>query len=269
VTALLFALAASATDLVDAHAFALAPQSGDPLDPVSAIRPTVVEPGDWNSAAALQYARAPVVEVVDDVLDPVLDHLVALDVTAGLAAAPGVRMDVALPLFLSSTHGAGLGDVQVGATWSPAGHVAATAWLGAPTGREETWMGAPGWSGGVTAAGTVERGAFAATANLGVELQPQVDRTDLSGGAGLVSRLALGWRARQDLGASVEAWLRTPFASSRVAWTGSPGELLFSARHRRPGGTWWAAGVGAPFTRGVGAAQYRLVVSVGLAGGTR
>lgn len=115
----------------DAYNFQLYAADGQPVAPLVVASPFVTK--GFFGAAVFEYAKSPLVQVPtssDGTLDfanaeTILDDVVAANLNLGWAPARFARIDVGLPLFLSSmghegANGFAAGDLKIGGTvgWS-------------------------------------------------------------------------------------------------------------------------------------------------------
>ncbi|MFM2162093.1 MAG: hypothetical protein RLZZ383_1605, partial [Pseudomonadota bacterium] len=111
----------------DAHHFHLAPLDGDLRDPLLVQRPGRFEPFDGWGAAVLSFSDRPLVryQLRSDGTyrqTALLDDVVALNVSGGVALHERFRLDAAIPVYLTSyngvrrSQGVDMGDLRLTAT---------------------------------------------------------------------------------------------------------------------------------------------------------
>jgi hypothetical protein len=118
----LLAPASLAADGFDAHGFNLAAFDGNIRSPLSLQRPSRFYGGQFYVGGLLEYASRPLTLATrygDDVsYDPVLDHVFGLNLSAGFAPFSRLRVNVAAPIYFTSTgrdgepQGADFGDLR-------------------------------------------------------------------------------------------------------------------------------------------------------------
>ena len=176
----------------DAHGFHLAPFDADLRDGLSVIRPGDFESGDFFAGGVMEYAKAPLVAIRDGQRTAVVDDVLALNVSAGMALHERARLVVGAPVYLAVTGqeqvGGAIGDVRLGSTFvlvrpSDASGIGVglSPWFDVPTGPDERFLGTGAAAGGVVAALTAERDSLTLTANAGPRFKPQLERANLTG----------------------------------------------------------------------------------------
>ena len=89
----------------NAHGFHLAAHDGDIRDPLVTQRPGPFTQGDFFFSGLAEYAKAPLVLVtasesgVEQNAEAVLDNVLALNLSAGVAVHDHVRFDVKAPVY--------------------------------------------------------------------------------------------------------------------------------------------------------------------------
>jgi outer membrane protein OmpA-like peptidoglycan-associated protein len=266
---------------LDASGAALAPQDGDARDPLLLQRPGVLKAGEVYTSALLEGAKAPLVLVTTVDGEPsgreaALDDLFGVDLQGGYAVHDRLRLDLSVPLYLASrslgeAQGAGLGDVRAASQLlllapsdeSMAVGVGLVPWITLPTGDEQAFLGASGVVGGGAVNATVEAGRFTASGLAGLRFEPALADLNLTGSDAVDLGLSAGLLASDATGVSLELALRPPFQTNDVAWRGTPGELMLSARHRTDAGFHVVAGAGAAVTPALGTPLWRAVLGGG------
>ena len=259
----------------DAHGFQLAPLDGDPRDPILVNRPGRFVQWEGYVGSIWEYASAPLVWVPADG-DPqaVVDKIVAMNLSAGLAVHDRVRLQVGAPIFYASTgvdgaNGASMGDLRLGGTVAIVRQqnlgfgLAVSPWVDVPTGNDEIYLGNSGLAGGASVGATQEFERITLSGDLGVQLNPQVDLVNVSGSDSLIAGAAVGYLFTDSFGATLEGRLLPAFTKSTEAWTTSPGEAILSGRKRWDNGLHVDLGGAKAITPGVGAANYRVFAGLG------
>jgi outer membrane protein OmpA-like peptidoglycan-associated protein len=272
---------ALAQDGFNAHGFEQAPGDNDLEDPLTLWRPEAQVKGSWSANGLLEYASKPLVlaTATDDggyTTEPLLDNLVGLNLAGMYALHERVGVALSVPVWFTSTgadggQGPALGDLRL--------HVPITAlapkdgadgvavsvvpFADVPIGAEGKYLGNGGFGGGLVAAAGYGTETIDASLNVGVAADPAVDFQNLNGGMRLLSGVAFAYLPTDTLGIRLEANLRPTFASNEYALTEAPGEVIASVRGRNDGGLRWTAGASTAFTRGAGAAAFRVFAGVG------
>jgi OOP family OmpA-OmpF porin len=280
-TLLLFLLAQrpAQAEGVDAHHFTPLPTLGEPLGLVETWRVTPQLPGSFSVSGTVDMSRGNALLVYEDwegvVETPLLDDVLALNLSARAALTP--RLSVALmgPLLLrsegaSGQQGAGLGDLRLAA---PIGLIireskglalGVVPGLDLPTGDSTQYAGDPGLGlSGILAAGwRAER--LSLDLNVGAQRHPAAEATQSAeaiGGAALLLAGGASFALSPSLGVAAEANLQRALGEGIVR----PGEGLLSARGQLGTGLTWTAGAGVGLGEAVGAPQWRLFGGVGYA----
>lgn len=276
----------------DAHGFHLAPHDGDLRDPLTVQRPGAFDQGDWFGSVMAEYAKAPLVRQLGSELgtetttEPVVDNLVALNVSAGVALHERIRVDVLAPVFLVSTGA--FGEQQQAARGPAMGDVRARAMIVAvrpepvfdgggvgfgiignldlPSGTPSRSLGAGGIAGGGELALSYEWAPVTLSGSAGVQFNPEAEL-----GAGgttdtLLAGLALGIRASDTIGVTLEGNSAPPLPVTGSASTRLPPiEALLSMRYVSASGAFWTLGAAGGMTDGPGVASFRLLLGGGYA----
>lgn len=261
----------------DGYGFVLSAHTPDARGMLSLQRPVDFSAGDWFVGGLAGYSRTPLI-LADRVGDRVaaLDHVVAVHASAGVAVHERLRFDLAMPVVLTSTGVAGTdalaaGDLRLAAMVAllrsadgiDGFSLGVVPFLDLPTGATGRFLGQRGVAGGALVAGSLERGAFTATANVGTLFQPGLTARNVSGSDAMVLGLGGGWLAREDLGLNLELRGLAPFRRPSVSGTGAPLEAIASVRHLRGDGPHLTGGLATALSSGVGAAAFRVFVGGG------
>lgn len=269
----------------NAHNLHVAAFDGDLRDPLLLVRPGRFRQWDWFAGGVLEYANAPLVRYEREADDPdgeifrneILDHVVALNLSAGVAFHERIRLDLAAPLFFASWdgnqqyQGVDFGDIRATATVpillpdenDEGAGLAVAGKLDIPSGATRDFLGNRTVGGGADLAFSYAVSNFTATATAGAMFVPRIDRDNLNGPDAFLGGLAVGYRVHETTSLNLEGLFEVPFRQNEVGLTESPGELTFTARHRRPSGAHLLAGAAAGVTRGAGAARFRVFLGGG------
>jgi len=272
----------------DAHGFRLAAFDADIRDPLSLQRPGVFSQGDWFASALAEYAKAPLVQVqqpangVEGTEVPVVDNLLAVNISAGIAAHERLRFDVLAPVYgLStgpdaSTEGPALGDIRLAAmgvlvrpkhqVGGGGGGLGVTAFLDVPSGTTNRFLGDGVVSGGGILSATGEADAVTFTGQVGAEFRQRATGLDnVEGFDRLLAGAALGFVMTDTLGFTVEALSKPSLetATFAAAPTSPPTEAIASLRYRADSGGHWTFGGAVGLTDGPGVPAFRVFVGGG------
>ena len=264
----------------DAHGFNLVALTGDPRDGLVVQRAGRFRQGDWFFGGGFEWAESPLVYLTDledgsVLVEPVLDNLLALNVSGGAWILDRWRLDVAAPLYFTSLgrdaapQGVGLGDLRVASMIEVLRPEAIGFGLGVvpyldlPTGDADAFLGEPGVSGGGALALGYEGGRYTVGAEAGVQLRPSLELGNLSNSDTLNWGLRAGYLLSDRSSILAEARLDTPFTPSVASFTGAPAELTLSGRTRLDSGAHVFIGGAAGLDRGASAATYRLFLGGG------
>lgn len=276
----LLAPASLAADGFDAHGFNLAAFDGNIRSPLSLQRPSRFYGGQFYVGGLLEYASRPLTLATrygDDVsYDPVLDHVFGLNLSAGFAPFSRLRVNVAAPIYFTSTgrdgepQGADFGDLRLdlmGVLVRPAESggfgLGLVPYVDLPTGNPEHFLGQNGFSGGAKLAATGEIQRLTVGGELGVQLEPARDLLNLQRGNNLSLGLSGGWAFTDHLGLNLEGHVSLPLQANEVAGADTPSEVLLSLRGNSKSGVHWTAGGAAGVVRGASAARYRVFLGGG------
>jgi outer membrane protein OmpA-like peptidoglycan-associated protein len=274
----------------DAHGFQLAPHDGDLRDPLVVQRPGSLVAGDWFASGLVEYAKAPLVQVVvpdgggpEEAL-PLVDNLVALNVSAGVALHERIRLDVKAPVYGVSTgtdlqaQPPAMGDLRLGATVlgvAPA-HVVGGggpgfgvfAHVDVPTGNTDRFLGQGKLAGGLGVAGTVELPTTTLTAHVGTQFNPTADLANVQGSDRVVAGLAAGFITSDTVAVNLEGVIQPSVSAADPDLrftTLPPSEAILSLRVLPENGSFWTVGAAGGLTDGPGVAAFRLFVGGGFA----
>ena len=278
-TLFLLLLAQAQAEGVDAHHFTPLPTLGAPLSLVETWRVTSQLPGSFSVSGTMDMSRGNAVLIYEDwegvVETPLLDDVLALNLSAGAALTPRLSVAVMGPLFLrsegaSGQQGAGLGDVRLAA---PIGLVipettgvalGVVPGLDLPTGDSTQYAGAPGLGLSALVAAGYRAERLSVDLNVGAQRHPAAEATQSAeaiGGAALLLAGGASFAVSQSVGVAAEANLQRALGEGVVR----PGEALLSARGLLGTGLTWTAGAGVGLGEAVGAPQWRLFGGVGYA----
>jgi len=272
----------------DAHGFRLAAFDADLRDPLALQRPGVFSQGDWFAGALAEYAKAPLVQVLEpasgaDATEvPIVDNLVAVNVSAGVAAHERLRFDLLLPVYGLSTgpdavtEGPALGDIRLAAmgvlirpkhqVGGGGGGLGLTAFLDVPSGNSARFLGDGVVSGGGMLSGTGEAERVTFTGQVGAEFRQRVDGLDNVVGADrLLAGAALGFVMTDTLGFTLETLTKPSLEAStfEAAPASPPTEGIASLRYQAPSGGHWTFGGAVGLTDGPGVPSFRVFVGGG------
>jgi len=271
---------------IDAHGFYVAPHDGDIRDPLTFYRPGALHGGEWSISALLEYARAPLLEVIESELGsgsteiPVLDDVLALNIAAGIAPHERFRIDAFVPVYGFTTGGTDreiegptVGDVRVSALGLLVrpDHILEGGGLGVgveahvdiPSGNADRFLGRDGVAGGGGVNATYEVGVFTASAAVGAQFDPAIDVENLNGSDSLQGGVGVGFALHETTGVNLEVNGASPLKANDEKGTGSPAQTLLSLKYRAPSGLHLTVGGAIGMSRGVGSARYRAFLGLG------
>lgn len=278
------ALAQDAVSGIDAHGFNLAALTDDPRAALQVQRPVRFEQWDVFVGGVLEYAHEPLVFVTevegqDPTVTPVLDNVVALNLSGGVAFFDWLRLDAALPLFFTSTgleaasNGFTLGDARVAAMVEVVRPKEGDAggfglgiipYLDIPTGNSDVFLGQGGITGGGKLTATYEAGSVTVGGEAGVQFQPEVTGLDnLTGSDRVLVGAQLGYLFTPSFGANLEGKVYVPFAANDQPGTETPAELTLSVKKRLDSGAHFLAGASTAVSQGASAADFRVFLGGG------
>lgn len=272
----------------DAHGFQLSAHDGDVRDPLVVRRPGPMTAGDAFGSLLAEYARAPLVRVSEAELsgqtfeEPVLDHVVALNLSAGVVAHERLRFDVKAPVYAMSqdpsageTFGPAPGDLRGTVTFLPlsprhqtggggGAGVGVSAFVDAPTGDPDRFLGQPGVAGGGSLSATFEFARATLSADVGAQFNPDLALANLNGSDALVASLGVGALASDNVGLTAEIVAQPPFRPpDRLVF---PAEALAHLKARdASSGLFFTLGGAAGLTSGPGVAAFRGFLGAGIA----
>ncbi|MCB9677726.1 MAG: OmpA family protein [Alphaproteobacteria bacterium] len=268
-----------AQDTFNAWNFVPSAQDGDLRDPVTVTRPGQVVANEWYVAGIAGFAKSPlrVVEVTGDTetRTAALDNVVSVDLVGGFAPTDRIRLDLAVPAFLTSrgeagTAGPALGDLRASALLVPftfgddgEGGVGLRPWIGLPTGASARYLGSRRISGGGTLSATLPEGPWTFTGEAGLAFNGAVDALNIQGSDLIGLGAGVGRLITDDIGMTLEAHLKVPLSPNDQPFRETPGEALLSLRHRQESGGHVVGGLGTSITPGAGAARFRIFVGGG------
>ena len=266
----------------DAHRLHPAAIDGDLRDPLLAVRPGALAQGDAFGSLLLDYARAPLVRVLesevgssDPVVESVVDHLTVANLSAGAAVHERVRLDAHVPLALlsvdetSTVQPPAIGDLRLSALGLALAPQPGRPGLGVsghldlPTGVTGRYLGKGGVAGGLRVASTVELQTVTLTADAGVQIDPVSSLDNLVASDRFVAAAAVGWLATDEVGLTLEAITEPVLRPATMPGTGVPVEVVLSARARASSGAFIVGGVAGGITDGAGVPAYRAFLGGG------
>ncbi|MCK6524091.1 OmpA family protein [Myxococcota bacterium] len=275
---LLLALRPAQAEGVDAHHFTPLPTLGEPLGLVETWRVTPQLPGSFSVSGAMDMSRGNAILVYEDwegvVETPLLDSVLALNLSARAAITPRVSVALMGPLLLRSEgptglQGAGIGDLRLAAPISLLTPTDGGLALGVvpgvdlPTGDSTEYSGEPGLGLSALFAAGWRAERLSLDLNLGAQRHPVAEATQSAetiGGAALRVAGGASFALTPTLGLAAEANLERALGDG----VRRPGEGLVSARGRL-GSVTWMAGAGVGLGEAVGAPSWRLFGGVGYA----
>lgn len=224
----------------DAHAIKLNGAPDDVTGAATLRDPNFAKPGSAYATAALGFSDAPLVHVYE-YLDGSweatrqLDDVFALDLAGGFVVHERVRVELELPVVLSSRSdqgvaGPALGDARVTV---PVAVLDDTVGLGVvpfvdlPVGAEARFLGSGKLAGGGLVSASYDLGRIVPVANVGVQFNPDADLLNITGAERLLLGVGGQLRVSDDLGAALE-W------RGQAALSGEEGlrqEVLGTVRH--------------------------------------
>lgn len=246
---------------LDADVFSMDATTWDPAAFTRLGTPDAGEPGDWDAGLTLDYADAPLSEVLPTGRAPVLDALA----TARLGVAysfGGLRVDGALPVH-AGADGSGVfaaaGDARVGAQIGVPGasQLALNTVLFFPTGADALLVGGPPRLLAVARFGH-EFGRVGLIAVAGALCSLPEDVGGTSAAVGPALGFGAGYRLSDALSAMVEVEAEGAWGLSSV-----PAEATLCTRMRLASGVAATVGAAAGIGNGVGASRWRAIVGIG------
>ncbi|MCB9676161.1 MAG: OmpA family protein [Alphaproteobacteria bacterium] len=244
----------------------------------------MMRPGDFFGSVVFEYAEAPLVQAVEGEAgllaeNPVVDDLVAGNISVGAAFHERLRLDVLAPVYFTSLGpegrmGPAMGDIRMSAMFSllppedvPSGAggfgAGIIGHLDAPSGNAGRFLGRGRIGGGGKIAATYELPVATFTADAGIEASPGLDLENLVGGPYAVGGAAIGVVVRRKAGVTLEGIVRSPLSASDVAGTAMQAEGVLSVRGRSQKGLGWTVGGSAGLTEGAGTPVFRAFLGFG------
>ena len=275
--------ASGTTRFFDAHDLFLAAYDGDLRDPLRVNRPGRLTQWDGWVGGVFEYANQPLVrhDVLADgtkVRTAWLDHVVALNVSAGVSFHERFRLDIAAPVYFASFdrqgayQGVAMGDLRAtamipilipkadehGFGLAVYGH------LDAPLGAEKKFLGQSFLAGGGSLAASYAVGGFTWTGEAGAQFVPKVALDNLAGADQFTAGLGLGYLVAKTTSLNLEGNLAVALAKNNGhALTESPMELTLTVRNRQANGLNLLFGGAVGVSPGVGAPRARAFVGLG------
>lgn len=268
----------------DAHGFQLTAFDGDPRDPLRMQRPGRFSQGEFWVGGLFEYASDPLV-LYTTYSDPelneeteILSDVFAFNLSGGVAVLNWLRVDLALPLYLSTTgteqapEGLGLGDARLsfmGAILrpdegSPGGFgLGIVPFVDLPLGAPARFIGQGGLAFGGKLAATYELEKLTLGADLGAQFNPEIELDNLTNSDRLVADVGVGYLFTENVGINGEVSFAPPFKANEAAGSDSPIEAILSLRGRNDVGGFWTVGGAAALSEGASASTYRVFVGGG------
>jgi outer membrane protein OmpA-like peptidoglycan-associated protein len=272
----------------DAHGFRLASYDADLRDPLVVQRPGAFSQGDWFLSGLAEYAKAPLVQVQmpEEGGEPtevaVVDNLLALNLSAGVAAHERLRFDVLAPVYGLTTgveqtsQGPAIGDMRVSMmaigvrpkhiTGGGGPGLGVVGYLDLPTGTPGRFLGQQGIGGGAKLAATFEADQITVSGDVGAEFDKAVEGfANVQGTDKVVASLGFGVLASDTVGLTLEGVVQPPIEATTfdLATTAFPAESILSVRYRDASGGHFTIGGAAGITDGPGVAAFRVFVGGG------
>jgi outer membrane protein OmpA-like peptidoglycan-associated protein len=271
---------------IDAHGFYMAPHDGDIRDPLTFYRPGALHGVEWSMSALFEYARAPLIQLIEPELTSgsteirVLDDVLAMNIAVGVAPHERFRLDAFVPVYGFTTggpdrelEGPAVGDVRVSALGLliRPDHVLDGGGLGLgvdahvdiPSGTEDRFLGRDGVGGGGGVNATYEVSFFTVSAAVGAQFDPAVNVDNLTGSDSLLGGLGVGFALHETTGLNLEINGASALEANEQKGTGSPAQALASLKYRAPSGLHLTFGGAIGMTRGIGSARYRAFLGLG------
>jgi len=274
----------------DAHGFQLAPHDADLRDPLVVQRPGAFSTGDFFISGLAEYAESPLIQVEtaefgkQEIETAVLDNVVALNMSIGVAFHDYIRIDAKLPLFFATsglvqngqigTEGPAPGDVRVSGMLMGVrpDHIvggggfgfAAIGHADIPSGTPDRFLGQDGVAGGARLAATYEFPVVTFSGDVGTQFNPTLNLSNLNGSNTMLVNGAIGFLASDQVGLNFEVAAAPPFEPPENL--SFPAEGITSLRYRDPNnGSFWTFGGAVGLTSGPGVAAYRVFIGGGFA----
>lgn len=266
----------------NAHNLHLAAFDGDLRDPLLVQRAGRLRQFDWFAGGVLEYANAPLVryDIRTDgsqVRTEVLDHVVALNLSAGVSLHERLRIDLAAPLFFASYdaegnyQGVDFGDLRFTAmvpilmpSEEDTGFgLGVSLNLDMPTGARKEFLGNGGVAGGGNVLASYALDGLTLSGTVGLQFRPDFDLGNIRGTDSFRAGIGVGYKVHETTSINLETQIAASFKRNREPGTESPIELLLSLRHRQPVGAHFVAGAAAGVTDGIGAPRFRVFLGGG------
>lgn len=268
----------------DAHGFTLAALNWAARSPLFHQYPAFGEQGDVFVGGVLEYADQPLVRIYTEDGEQVdrqvvLDNLLALNLSGGVHVMDWLRLDVALPLYFTSTgldggQGFDPGDVRLTAMVAPLQPgddpltgtglgVGLFPYLDLPSGTTDDFLGQDGVAGGAKVAVAYGGSNYTAGAEVGAQFNPAIDLDNLQGTDKFTWGAFVGWLPRTDLGFTLEAHASSPFQKNAQPGTDAPAEILLSMKKNTRSGGHFLLGGATALNEGASAAAFRVFLGGG------
>lgn len=277
--------AEASEDGFDAHDFYLAPQDGNPRDPVRVFRPGRFMAGDAYGIAAVEYADESLRQVRELEAESLtyvenrglITNLLTTNLGAGVAVHDNVRLDAAAPIYMytrgsdGQTDQAAIGDVRLSSQLAVIRPgiddeglgFGVVPWMTLPTGDETTYRGKESVSGGVLGNASVGIDRITISGQAGVGFNPDIQARNVRGRDEIRAGAAVSTLLTDQVGLNVETRIESPLNPGLITESRTPIEGLMSLRGTTKSGAHWLAGASAGFTRAVGAPQWRAFIGGG------
>lgn len=271
----------------DTHGFHLVAHDSDLRDPLVVQRPGPFTQGDWFFSGLAEYAKAPLVRFTTDAAgepggaEALVDDLLALNLSTGIAIHDYARFDLTAPIFGLTTgldpipEGPAMGDLRLasmlvvlrpdpvseggGAGLALVGH------LDIPSGTPERFLGQRDFAGGARLAFTYEASIFTVSADVGAQINPALEASNVQGRDRAVAGVGIGVLASDLVGFTLEGTTSPPLQASRFPDISDlpPIEAILSMRVRARTGPFWTLGVAGGITDAPGVAAARAFLGMG------
>lgn len=276
-------VAGASSRYFDAHDLFLAAYDGDLRDPLRVNRPGRLTQWDGWAGGVFEYANQALVhyDKLSDgtvVRTPWLDHVVALNLSAGVVFHERFRLDLAAPVYFASFdrsgdyQGVAFGDLRATAmiplvipkATEQGFGLAVYGHLDAPTGAEKKYLGESFLAGGGSVAASYAVGGFTWTGEAGAHFVPKVGLDNLAGADQFTGGLGLGYLVAKTTSLTVEGNFAVALAKNAGhALSESPMEVTLTLRNRQANGLNFLVGGAAGVSYGVGAPRARAFIGLG------
>ena len=264
----------------DAHGLSVTTFDADTRAPLSFTRPGRFDALQGSASVLLDYAETPLLVRKSGTPTVLLDNLLTMNVSGGLAVHDRVRLHMAAPVYMhvsgpaEDVRAAGVGDLHAGglvAIIRPGSDegtgLGVQADLVVPTGNHTIYLGQNGLGAGLTLNATHGWGRLTASGMGGVAIGanaiPVSRSSSFRGSDSLIAATGLSWLATPRTGFGVEGRLNAPLDSETRGIMGVPVQVMATVRHRAANGLHMAFGAGTAVLPGAGAAPLRLVLGGG------